>query len=415
MTDAPRGPDGVTQDGTLTAESLDAWHTVQRSWTGLVIVYVTVGGVFALGCVPAVQDLLGNTTLEMGLACGAVAFIATLGVAMYYALGVRSPIYQRYDVVETIAVQLVLNALVFTSSQRISPMWAVWMLHTCLSGSSNISARLAWGIAPVHLGLPLLIGAVRLHEGDVPGAALTVVMSLAGMMGYTYGRSFVNRLRELAADRLRLMSDLNQLRLAEDRRRIARDLHDGLGAELAAIAWRSAALAHKAGTAPLGDELRALTARASSGIDEIRSVVWAADASERPWSEVVAYVRGRARELAPEGRIEISDSGDEVVLPGTFTAHYLRFVLEALRNAVTHGGDGVVRVRLAAGDAIEATVDNAAPTLPVGKAVGSGLANLQKRAALLGGTASLGVEGDRFVARLTAPRPALAAAATAAH
>lgn len=403
MTNAPSAPAAdASADAVIARDHVDAWHDTQRSWSGLATVLVVLGGVFALHLVPVVRAFLGNSVLEIGLACGGIAAVALLGVLLFNVLGVASSAYLVYDMIESAVVQVVLNGLVFTSDHPVSPAWAFWMLHTCLSGTSNFSTRAAWVLSLFYFGLPLAQGAVHLSGGDVPGAALTVVMTLAGVMGFTYGQSFMKRVRALSADRLRLLDELGRVRLAEDRRRIARDLHDGLGADLAAIAWRSAALAQRPGSEPLAAELAALTARATAGIDEIRSVVWATGSESQAWSDIVAYLRGRAHELAPHERLRIEAEGDgAITLAGTRTSHLLRFVLEAMRNAVAHG-EGPIDVRLSLASELTVTIDNALADRTPG-AIGSGLRNLEARAAAIGGVAEIGARDGRFIVSLRAP------------
>lgn len=400
--DAARRPEGLPEADAVERDHLGAWHETQRSWGGVAIVLVVMGGIFALHLIPEVRAFLGNSLLEIGLACAVVAFIALLGALLFNVLGVGSSAYLLYDQIESAAVQVVLNGLVFTSHHPVSPAWAFWMLHTCLSGTSNFSRRAAAVLSLFYFGLPLAQGAVHLAAGDVPAAALTVVMTLAGAMGFTYGLGFMKRVRALEADRLRLLDELGRGRLAEDRRRIARDLHDGLGADLAAIAWRSAALAQRPGSEALAADLTALTGRATAGIDEIRSVVWATGSESQTWADVVAYLRGRAHELAPAERVRLDAEGEGMTtLAGTRTSHLLRFVLEAMRNAVAHG-EGPIAVRLALGPELVVTIDNALGDRPVG-VVGSGLRNLEARAAALGGAVEIGPRAGRFVVSLRAP------------
>jgi signal transduction histidine kinase len=185
----------------------------------------------------------------------------------------------------------------------------------------------------------------------------------------------------------------------DERRRMARDLHDGLAAELAYIAMESRRLAQDGSQRRrAGDEVVAAAERA---LEESRLAI---SALTRPADEPLDRALHHTLESAADRM------GVEVVLdlePGVNATPVvrealLRVALEALRNAARHGRANEVTVELRArGDGLEMTIaddgrgfDAAAPARPDAL----GLVAMRERVEVLGGSlhivAALG-EGTR--------------------
>ena len=156
----------------------------------------------------------------------------------------------------------------------------------------------------------------------------------------------------------------------EERRRIARDLHDGLAQELAFIVAETAGPTAVAAERALDESRRAIAAL-TRPLDEplARSIVQAA--------EEVAFrlgVRVRA-EVDPD-----ADACAEV------REALVRIVREAVTNAARHGRARQVVVRLAATPALTLEVaDDGTGFDPHAQHGGFGLASMRERAAALGG------------------------------
>ncbi|WP_344594128.1 sensor histidine kinase [Actinomadura vinacea] len=286
---------------------------------------------------------------------------------------------------------------------------------------------------------------------------LTVYLVLLGVLPWLVGR-YWRQNQELLhagwerAERLehqqRIVTERERLR---ERARIAQDMHDSLGHELALIAVRAGALqvapgldeAHRRAAA----ELRAGAAEATEHLREIIGVLHegvprdtaAQDtglqgpALTRPARESIAELVERAHasgipvHLAAPGPQDDRGDAPEIVsgvLPETtemvtLAAH--RVVQEALTNAAKHAPGAPVTVRLARTggdpDTIVVSVTNQAPPagpplLPTGAPGaangGHGLAGLAERVRLAGGTLHTGPTPDggfEVTARLPAAPP----------
>jgi signal transduction histidine kinase len=171
----------------------------------------------------------------------------------------------------------------------------------------------------------------------------------------------------------------------EERRRMARDLHDGLAQELAFISMQSKFLA-----GPDRDpDFTQIAVAADRALDESRRAI---AALTRPLDEPLAIVLADvAEEIA--GRVglelELALSEDVDVSPQTREA-LLRIVREAVTNAARHGKATVVKIELANGRGIQLRVsDDGAGFDPAltepGELGGFGLTSMRERAEELGG------------------------------
>jgi signal transduction histidine kinase len=171
----------------------------------------------------------------------------------------------------------------------------------------------------------------------------------------------------------------------EERRRIARDLHDGLAQELAFISMQSKWLAAD------GDEALAQIATASDrAFDESRRAIAALTMPlDQPLATVLADV---AEDVAGRVGLEVElDLTEEVdVSPATREA-LVRIVREAVTNAARHGHASVVRIELSNGPGIRLCVSDDGSGFDPERTFltdsgGFGLTSMRERAHELGGT-----------------------------
>jgi len=219
-----------------------------------------------------------------------------------------------------------------------------------------------------------------------------------------------------------LTADLQRSRLRlvaareEERRRLRRDLHDGLGPSLAALHVQSGVLRRLIQTDPqhaeeLLDELRG-DIRAT--IDEVRRVAYALRPPALDQLGLVAALRAQAeRGVGDAGETAVQVSIDAPLLPplpaAVEVAAY-RIVQEALANVSHHARARRCRVRLALeGRILEVEVVDDGQGLGKGYQAGVGLLSMRERAAELGGTCiieALPGGGTRVLAKLPLPEEA---------
>jgi signal transduction histidine kinase len=186
-------------------------------------------------------------------------------------------------------------------------------------------------------------------------------------------------------------SDVARLARFEERRRLARDLHDGLAQELAFLASHAQASATVRGRP---DWLLQLTAGAERALAESRRAIAALVADTSPPLE--ADLGYTATEIARSSGASV----DLDVAPSTLDAHaqetLVRIVREAVTNAIRHGRASHISVQF---------TDGSHPLLRVhddgtgfdavsvaARSAGFGLVSMRERAATLG--ASLAVRSS---------------------
>ncbi|MEU1669349.1 histidine kinase [Streptomyces sparsogenes] len=308
-----------------------------------------------------------------------------------------------------VGLSLGLSVELFTSS-----FWAALALWGYLAGRWTAAARPAlWFFAAVAVVDAL---AARLTGAGVWAwfTALTTLLFnvvLPWLLG-RYRRQYEHLVRagwELA-DRMereqRAVADRARLR---ERSRIAGDMHDSLGHDLALIALRAAALQvdpelsdrHRAAAA----ELREAAAAATGQLRDIIGVLRTGDdpAPTAPADEDVGALVDRAR--AAGLAVELEDGGADRPggpgLPPMADRAVYRVVQEALTNAAKHAPGAAVRVRLvrdpAAGEITVSVAnsprpaDSGPPELASG---GNGLVGLDERVRLAGGVLAHGPSPD---------------------
>jgi len=234
----------------------------------------------------------------------------------------------------------------------------------------------------------------------------------------------------VAARAVRLTAELQQLatelqhsreRLVvareEERRRLRRDLHDGLGPTLAALALSASAIpdlipTNPAGAAALAQQLEQ-DIRATVG--EIRRLIHGLRPPALDELGLAGAVRDRVAQLMRRQGVEPAQGLQVLVeipeslppLPAAVEVAAYRIVEEALTNVAHHAHARTCAVRLALTDALEVEIADDGTGLPAERRAGVGLLSMRERAAELGGACAiegLGESGTRVYARLPLPK-----------
>ncbi|NHA66585.1 sensor histidine kinase [Phycicoccus flavus] len=243
----------------------------------------------------------------------------------------------------------------------------------------------------------ILAAWARLHYLLYPSLLSDVVYTGDALRAGFYGCLLVGALQEIEGYwRLRARSAV-----LDERRRLARDLHDGMTQELTYILARSRTLV--AGGTHDERTLVRIEDAAARALDEARRAIDALD-REDPRS-LADELRGLAADLA--GRHEVAVEVDAADGPAGAPSpgavdQLLRIVAEAVTNAVRHGGARHVRIALVEAEPAGAA-DPAAPAARLSVSDdgsgfspraarrrrgqgGYGMTSMRERAAAVGGT-----------------------------
>jgi len=182
-----------------------------------------------------------------------------------------------------------------------------------------------------------------------------------------------------------------RLAMSEERRRLARDLHDTLAHSLSAVAVQLEGVKSLWSDDP--DRAEAMLDRslesARSGLTEARRSIQALRASPLEEGGLRLALEDYVDELAAGSDLAVELDADD---PGRFDANLehniFRIATEAVTNAVRHADADRIRVWMrSSGDQLSLAVqDNGAGFDPATPNGGNGLDGMRERAELIGGT-----------------------------
>jgi signal transduction histidine kinase len=194
----------------------------------------------------------------------------------------------------------------------------------------------------------------------------------------------------------------------EERRRIRRDLHDGLGPALAGVAFGIDAARNTLRRDPAATDLALaeIKAEVQASLGDVRRLVYDLRPPTLDRLGVVPAIEEYAGRLRERTRLQITVSATELPpLSAAVEVAAYRIVTEALTNVVRHSGARRSSVGLSAADGhLRLTVTDDGAGLPAGELCpGVGVTALKERAEEIGGTCvvTAGAEGGTaVVARL---------------
>ena len=198
------------------------------------------------------------------------------------------------------------------------------------------------------------------------------------------------------AARSRMKSRIQALKVRNaregERSRIARDLHDDLGASLTEISILAALAAEDADTSPLQPALDQLSVKAKHVVGSLDEIVWAVNPREDTLRSLIDYLAAFAREFLDIARIPLRiDVAREIPEFPLATAQRHGVFLaarEALNNIVKHSGATEVQLRITLTHSVlEIQLeDNGCGFEPQYATGGNGLGNLKQRMLEAGGS-----------------------------
>jgi signal transduction histidine kinase len=292
------------------------------------------------------------------------------------------------------------------------PIGPTVALYFVASASAPTASRRAFALAVTAALLLFHVTIFGVARGTVPdgellmGTLLWAAVWLAGERTRTR-RARIEELEERAARAEREAERERMLAAAEERTRIARDLHDSAGHAINVILVHAGAARLLAEKDPSRsrEALGTIESVARETLREIDAFVRALreddDAVQPPagLSSLDALVK-RHRDAGLD--VDVSVQGDRRPLgPAADQAAY-RILQEALTNALRHGR-GAAEVGLTYGaDGLEIAVSNATAGNGSGTA-GHGIVGMRERASLLGGSLDVRPENGHFDVRARLP------------
>jgi signal transduction histidine kinase len=294
------------------------------------------------------------------------------------------------------------------------------------------------------LRLPYAALELQLGDGWSPAAAYGETPAEVVAFPLTFQRETVGRLlvgirspgQQLGPDDERLLADLARqagpathavaLRRAldasraglvtaqeEERRRLRRDLHDGLGPTLAGLTLGlDTARSRSAGQPELQDLLAKLKAETQRAVTDVRRIVYGLRPPALDEFGLVGSLReevGRLQYEAPALTVTLDAPSDGLAdLPAAVEVACYRIVTEALTNVTRHAHATRCSVQLQLNHGLDVDVRDDGVGLPEGWRAGVGIASMRERVTELGGELVIQTSlphGTRINARLPAQEP----------
>jgi len=191
----------------------------------------------------------------------------------------------------------------------------------------------------------------------------------------------------------RLLKLEEQRSLANERSRIARDLHDDVGASLTGLALQLEAAQRRGGAQ--GEHLGTLAGEARSLAHELRELAWTTNPRCDNAGSLAAFASELTERFAQSAglacRLELPSADGERLIPARVRHEAVMVLKESLTNITKHAAARQVALTMKISDSkLELVVEDDGhgfdSTRPVG---GSGLRNLRERMQQVGGVLSI--------------------------
>ncbi len=358
--------------------------------------------VHVIGSFPARSDLFSRRPLLVAAVYGLPQLALAAGVEL--ARLATSATLVWIDRWATVLAAVVLVMLLLTIAATVGA-YRRWPLDQRREVRPLAVAIVAVALAVLFLTvLPALLGA-----RPIASRASVAVLGLPAVAALIVAVAR-NRLFEVAlldASRRRLV-----IAREEERRRIRRDLHDGLGPMLAAMTLKLDLTRDQVRADPATAEsmLDGLKADTKTAVAEIRRLVRELRPPALDELGLVEAIRQRAGEFAApsgsdeEGHLSITVQASRPLPPLTAAVEVAayRIAVEAMTNVVRHAQASHCVIRLTATRELELEVLDDGIGVDPSRPPGVGLSSMRERTAELGGSCSIDRQADgwtRVVAR----------------
>ena len=224
----------------------------------------------------------------------------------------------------------------------------------------------------------------RGHDDPLEEADLVLLRSLVGEIGPA-----VQAVR-LHQDLVRSRAEVIALR-EDERRRLRRDLHDGLGPALAAIGLKAGLAARSVpASSPAHALLTDIDGEVKAALGGIRRLVEGLRPPALDELGLLGAIRSRAASLATDLTVEVSGELPRDPLPAAVESAAYWIVVEALTNAARHSGGRRCAVDVRPfHDVLVLVVADDGSGVDAARPSGVGLRSMRERAAEVGGTVAV--------------------------
>ncbi|PLX41644.1 MAG: hypothetical protein C0608_04610 [Deltaproteobacteria bacterium] len=203
-----------------------------------------------------------------------------------------------------------------------------------------------------------------------------------------------------------IFRDVTERKKGENlKKQLVRDLHDGIGGNLANIKLLSEMVKQGGGGEFSDKALESISEVSDSCISEIRNYMNVLDNKNLDWEEVTSELRQYCGKTLEPHRITfemVSSIEDGSAAPSTLAyMNIFKIVREAVTNIIKHSGADKARLCLSVTvEEFELVISDNGNAVPRKSGSGRGLMTMQSRAKELGGTITFSYEGGMTVTLL---------------
>jgi signal transduction histidine kinase len=286
---------------------------------------------------------------------------------------------------------------------------------------SLASLRVRWTQLVAPSLAALLIATVRIYDNGPtrpsPGPLIADLVTFSGLVALTLltaalARNWSEVRAALARERTLSAEEAAGRRVAEERTRIARELHDVVAHGLSSIQVQASSARYRLPGLPTEaaaefDDIAATSRRAMGEMRGLLAVLRGGEDAEGAPQPGLGELRALVAGVPHAERVSLAvDVARPQAVPASVALSAYRMVQEALSNTVRHAPGAAVTVKVAhddAGPALRVSVANGAPPAPGGAAGpaaspgpaapaggGHGLVGMRERALLHGGSFDAG-------------------------
>jgi signal transduction histidine kinase len=335
-----------------------------------------------------------------------VAAVAGLVLTFSLAWRRRAPLAVLAVAIATSVAASVLAVLDAATTPAIALVVAAYSVGAYTHGLSS------W-IGAIGVGVLIAANvADQLSAGDLLFIAMILGGAWLAGRAIRYRREREQTLERLTVDLEREREEKARAAVAEERVRIARELHDVVAHAVSVIVLQARGGRRSLATDPkeTREALDTIEATGSAALAEMRrllgmlrrdddEIVLAPQPSLRHLDALAAQIREAGLP------VELSVEGDPVDLPPGIDLSAYRIVQEALTNALKHAGPATARVVVRYGENdLELEVADTGVGAGQGDGAGQGLVGMHERVSLYGGKIEAGPrDGGGFAVRARLP------------
>jgi len=337
---------------------------------------------------------------KLPLADSPAGHIAAAATALF-VLSCRRRWPERLLILDT----AVLVGLIIATGHRHPLLIVVWMI-TAYTFARRTHRRRAWLVSGACIAA-MYVAACLFTDGgwlapENLGATAWSIAFVAVADATRSRRAYIAEVEDRAHRAEATREEEARRRVAEERLRIARELHDVVAHHIAVINVQAGAAAHVLQTKPeaVGPALAHIRRAADTVLKELGAVVGVLrnpeelDAATEPTRGLARLAELLDTFAAAGLQVEHRQHGPTRELPAVVDLAAYRIVQESLTNAHKHGTGRAVLTVTYRPDAVLIDVSNAVDANTPGNGSGYGLIGMRERAAATGGTVTAGPQPE---------------------